>query len=89
MKKLLLLPFLFIYVTFISQVTFTQFGPDIDGEAAGDRSGQSAGHVRIYEWDGTAWTQLGTDIDGEAADDRSGKTVSMNTAGDRGATGAK
>ena len=43
--------------------------------AAGDRlaigapkDGMSnAGHVRIYDWNGTAWIQLGADIDGEAA----------------------
>jgi len=93
---------------------WTQLGTDIDGEAAGDRSGYSvsmnaagdrlaigapfnddndgngnfAGHVRIYDWNGTAWTQLGTDIDGEATDDRSGQSVSMNAAGDRLAIGA-
>ena len=27
---------------------------------------ESAGHVRIYNYNGTAWTQLGADIDGEA-----------------------
>jgi len=91
---------------------WTQLGTDIDGEAAGDRSGSSvsmnatgdrvaigayinnngngvnAGHVRIYDWNGTAWTQLGTDIDGEAANDRSGSSVSMNATGDRVAIGA-
>jgi len=86
---------------------WTQLGADIDGEAAGDRSGWSvsmnaagdrlaigarnnanAGHVRIYDWNGTAWTQLGTDIDGEAAGDNSGYSVSINAAGDRVAIGA-
>ena len=23
-----------------------------------------AGHVRVFEWNGTSWTQLGQDIDG-------------------------
>ena len=41
MKKLLLFPFLFICVNFFAQLSFTQLGTDIDGEAAGDRSGQS------------------------------------------------
>ena len=27
-----------------------------------------SGHVRVYEYSGSAWTQLGTDIDGEAAE---------------------
>ena len=112
MKKLLLLPILFIYVTLFAQASFTQLGTDIDGEAAGDNSGysvsmnatgdriaigarnndgngQSAGHVRVFEWDGAAWTQLGTDIDGEAAGDRNGHSVSMNDAGNRVAIGAK
>jgi hypothetical protein len=30
-------------------------------------NGSSSGHVRLYEWDGTAWQQKGNDIDGEAA----------------------
>ena len=47
-----------------------------------------AGHVRIYDWNGTAWTQLGADIDGEAANDYSGCSVSINAAGDRLAIGA-
>jgi hypothetical protein len=46
------------------------------------------GHVRIYEWNETAWIKLGDDIDGEAASDQSGVSVSMNSAGDRVAIGA-
>jgi hypothetical protein len=68
-----------------------QKGADIDGEAAGDNSGNSvsmpdantiaigapsndgngtsAGHVRVYNWSGSAWVQKGADIDGEAAGD--------------------
>ena len=34
-------------------------------------------------------TQLGSDIDGEAAGDQSGRSVSMNSAGDRVAIGAR
>ncbi|MEQ8908418.1 MAG: SBBP repeat-containing protein [Vicingaceae bacterium] len=81
---------------------WVQKGADIDGEAAGDRSGwsvsmpdantlaigailndgngSSAGHVRIYTWNGSAWTQKGADIDGEAAFDQSGFSVSMPDA---------
>tara|TARA_A100001201_G_scaffold27912_2_gene30520 strand:- start:75 stop:1463 length:1389 start_codon:yes stop_codon:yes gene_type:complete len=74
---------------------WVQKGSDIDGEAAGDRSGYSvslssdgsivaigaifndgagysSGHVRVYEWSGSAWVQKGGDIDGEAAYDTSG-----------------
>ncbi|MEY1639533.1 hypothetical protein [Tenuifilum osseticum] len=32
-------------------------------------NGTSAGHVRIYTWNGTTWVQKGADIDGEAAGD--------------------
>ena len=50
-------------------------------------NGTDAGHVRIYEWDGTSWIQLGQDIDGEAAGDNRW-SVSMNATGDRLAVGA-
>jgi len=43
-------------------------------------NGIFAGHVRIYEWNGTAWVQKGADIDGEAAGDQSGVSVSMADA---------
>jgi hypothetical protein len=99
--------------------TWTQMGPDIDGEAAGDMSGQSvsissdgtrvaigapyndaepyaghpsgvsaAGHVRVYDWNGSLWTQVGTDIDGVAADDRTGSSVSLSSDGTRMAIGS-
>ena len=35
-----------------------------------------SGHVRVYEWSGTAWTQLGNDIDGVVAREQSGNSVS-------------
>ncbi len=57
-------------------------GRSVSMNAAGDRlaigarnndgNGSNAGHVRIYDWNGTAWIQLGHDIDGEAAGDESG-----------------
>ena len=37
-----------------------------------DGNGTDAGHVRIFEWNGSSWVQQGQDIDGEAADDESG-----------------
>ncbi|GEM_PF-3750156 len=40
-------------------------------------NGTNSGHVRVYEWSGTAWVQVGGDIDGEAAGDESGVSVSM------------
>ena len=33
--------------------------------AVGAPSNGSSGHVRIYEWSGSAWVQIGDDIDGE------------------------
>jgi len=50
--------------------------------------GTDAGHVRVYQWDGTTWNQLGADIDGEAADDLSGGSVSLSGDGSRVAIGA-
>jgi hypothetical protein len=43
-------------------------------------NGSSAGHVRVYVWNGSAWVQKGADIDGEAAGDESGWSVSMPNA---------
>lgn len=43
-------------------------------------NGNSSGHCRVYEWNGSAWIQKGSDIDGEAANDFSG-SVSLNDAG--------
>jgi hypothetical protein len=39
-----------------------------------------AGHVRVYNWNGTNWLKKGTDIDGEAIGDNSGWSVSMPDA---------
>jgi hypothetical protein len=59
------------------------------GAPQNDGNGSISGHVRIYDWNGTAWVQLGTDIDGEAVGDYSGYSVSMNAVGDRLAIGAR
>jgi uncharacterized protein (DUF736 family) len=53
-----------------------------------DGNGSNAGHVRVYDWNGTAWVQAGSDIDGEAANDRSGHSVSLSSDGTRVAIGA-
>ena len=47
------------------------------GAHKNDGNGSKSGHVRIYNWNGTAWSQLGSDIDGEASDDESGFSVSL------------
>jgi len=92
------------------QAQFPQMGNDIDGEAAGDKSGYSVslsangtvmaigapynigngsgGHVRVYQWNGTAWIQRGVDIDGEGSGDKSGYSVSLSANGDVLAIGA-
>lgn len=46
-----------------------------------DRSGNNAGHVRVYRYDGSVWTQLGGDIDGEADGDQSGFRVALSSGG--------
>ena len=45
--------------------------------SGGFGSAPKGGHVRIYDWNGTAWVQRGADIDGEGRSDRSGYSVSM------------
>tara|TARA_B110001452_G_scaffold131905_1_gene109581 strand:- start:2108 stop:4690 length:2583 start_codon:yes stop_codon:yes gene_type:complete len=75
-----------------------QFGFSVSMNAAGDRIavgapyndgfGTDAGHVRLYQYNGTSWLQYGSDINGEAQGDHSGWSVSMNAAGDRVAIGA-
>ena len=51
-------------------------------------NGTDSGHVRVYQYDGTAWTQLGGDIDGEALGDESGFSVSLSSNGKIVAIGA-
>jgi len=57
------------------------------GAPFNDGNGTDAGHVRIYEWNGSSWSQLGSDIDGEAVGDFFGQSVSINSVGDRVAIG--
>jgi len=58
------------------------------GAVNNDGTGSNAGHVRIYEWSGSAWVQKGADIDGEAAGDLSGSSVSLSSDGNTLAIGA-
>jgi hypothetical protein len=51
-------------------------------------NGSTSGHVRIFEWNGSAWVQRGSDIDGDAAGDQSGFSVSLNSTGDIVAIGS-
>ena len=54
-----------------------------------DGNGEDSGHVRIYQWTGTAWVQLGDDIDGEATFNESGSALSLSGDGNRVAIGAR
>lgn len=55
--------------------------PDAGTVAIGAQgSNASAGHVRVWSWNGTNWVQKGQDIDGEAANDNSGIALSMPDA---------
>jgi len=58
------------------------------GAPLNDDNGSSAGHVRVYDWDGSSWIQLGVDLDGEAAGDEIGTSVSLSANGTRVAIGA-
>ena len=53
-----------------------------------DGNGDNSGHVRIYDWSGSAWVQVGADIDGEATEDGSGQSVALSSDGSRVAVGA-
>jgi LPXTG-motif cell wall-anchored protein len=57
------------------------------GAVANDDGGNSAGHVRVFAWNGTAWAQTGGDIDGVAAGDQV-NSVAMSADGTRIAVGA-
>ena len=51
------------------------------GAPFNDGNGSSSGHVRVYQFNGTAWVQLGADIDGEASIDLAGQSVSLSSDG--------
>ena len=60
------------------------------GADGNDGNGNSAGHVRVYEWNSgsSSWVQKGSDIDGAAAGDGSGRSVSLSSDGSVVAIGA-
>jgi hypothetical protein len=91
--------------------SWVQQGTDIDGEAAGDESGNAvslstdgltvaigahqnsgtgvgAGHVRVYKFNGSTWVQQGTDIDAEDQFNSKGESVSLSADGLTVAIGA-
>jgi len=44
-------------------------------------NGSYAGHVRVFQYDGSSWNQLGQDIDGEAEFDTFGASLSISADG--------
>ena len=50
------------------------------GARANDDNGVDAGHVRVYQWNGSIWDQLGEDIDG-FSEDASGTSISLSEDG--------
>lgn len=58
------------------------------GAPYNDGNGDDAGHVRVYDWNGTVWLPRGLDIDGESAGDFSGWSNSLNGSGNIVAIGA-
>ena len=51
-------------------------------------NGNNSGHVRIYNWSGSAWVQLGDEINGEEEGDLHGYSVSTSNNGLSVAIGA-
>ena len=58
------------------------------GATGNDGSGNGAGHVRVFQWNGTTWAPMGGDIDGEFAGDGSGYSVSLSSDGSTVAIGS-
>ncbi|MDB2329084.1 gliding motility-associated C-terminal domain-containing protein [Flavobacteriaceae bacterium] len=58
------------------------------GAPENDGNGSNSGHVRIFDWDGTAWQQAGIDLDGDASGYESGQILALNGNGNKLAVGA-
>ncbi|MDB4738258.1 gliding motility-associated C-terminal domain-containing protein [Flavobacteriaceae bacterium] len=58
------------------------------GAPENDGNGSNSGHVRIFDWDGTAWQQAGIDLDGHASGYESGQILALNGNGNKLAVGA-
>lgn len=54
----------------------------IIGATGNDGSFNSAGHARVFQYNGSSWNQKGADLDGEAQYDGSGTAVAINSTGD-------
>ena len=57
------------------------------GAENNDGGGNNAGHVRIFNWDGSSWNQIGDDIDGNN-DSEKLSNVSLSSDGTRVAIGS-
>jgi hypothetical protein len=53
------------------------------GAYLNDGGGTDSGHVRVFDWNGSAWIQVGTDIDGSGNAPGAGATVAMSASGHR------
>lgn len=51
------------------------------GSQVNDDAAENAGHVRVYQFDGSDWVQLGTDIDGAEEDWGFGSSISISDNG--------
>ena len=51
------------------------------GATTNDDGGTAAGHVRVFDWDGSAWIQRGNDIDGKASSEGIGLALSLSGDG--------
>ena len=58
------------------------------GAQSNDGAGPNAGHVRVYDWSGSAWQQVGEDIEGASAGDHFGHRMSFSADASRVAIGA-
>ena len=57
------------------------------GARYNDAGGSNAGHVRVFNWNGSSWVQMGADIDGFQVDMAFGSAVSISNTGTRVAIG--
>ena len=57
------------------------------GAPNNDDGGTSAGHVRVFDWNGSSWVQRGNDIDGVESFERSSKSFGLSGDGNTVAVG--
>ncbi|MEM6398484.1 MAG: HYR domain-containing protein, partial [Bacteroidota bacterium] len=53
-----------------------------------DDGGNDAGHVQVFDWDGTNWIQAGIDLDGTSSADLFGFAIALSDDGNTLAVGA-